>query len=304
LLAGVLALLVVATLVTLVATRLARSQGARSTLEDVRLRVVAWWAIVGVVSAGLLLGRAGALVLFALASLLALGEFSRLVDLRPVDRRVLALVALVIVPLQYGLLAADWYGLFVVLIPVYGFVLIAARSVLADDVERFLARTSALQWGVLACVYSLSHLPALLTLKLPAGAEPEALLLWLVLVVQLGDVCQYLWGKSLGRRRLAPRTSPNKTWAGAVGGIGSAAAIGAALAWATPFAAAPAAGLAALCAILGLLGDLTLSAVKRDAGVKDFGTLLPGHGGVLDRVDSLVLSAPVFFHLVRYLTTV
>lgn len=300
LLAGVLALLVVATPLSWALRRRARSDGARRTLQNVWQRVIAWWLIFGLVAGALLLGRSGALVLFGAVSLLALREFSRVVELHEVDRRVLLWVAFVLVPLQYGLLSLGWYGLFVVLVPVYGFAFLAARAVLADDTGSFLARTAALHWGVFVCVYSLSHLPALLTLDLPPPVEPEAVLLWLVVVVQLGDVFQYLWGKSFGRRRLAPRTSPNKTWAGALGGIASAGALGAALAWACPFPPLPAAGLALTCATLGLLGDLVLSAVKRDAGVKDFGELLPGHGGVLDRVDSLVLSAPVYFHLVRF----
>lgn len=303
LVAGVVSVLLIATVLSRVLLAQASSEGARSTLENVWQRVTAWWLIFGVVASAMVAGRLGSLALFAIVSTLALREFSRLLDLHAVDRRVLLWVAFALVPVQYATIGIGWYGLFVVLVPVYGFVFLAARAVLADDTGNFLARTATLQWAVFLSVYSLSHLPALLSLELAPGHEPEALLLWLVIVVQLGDVFQYLWGKSFGRRRLAPKTSPNKTWAGAIGGIGSAGALGAALSWAVPFSPLQAAGLALLCATLGLLGDLTLSAVKRDAGVKDFGELLPGHGGVLDRVDSLVLSAPVFFHLVRFFAT-
>lgn len=302
-LAGVASLLLLVTPVSRLLLSRTTTEGGRRTLENVWQRVVAWWLIFGAVAAALLIGRVGALVLFAILSLLALREFARLIELHEVDRRVLAWIALVVVPVQYYLLGIGWYGFFIVLVPVFGFVFIAARAVIADDTENFLARTAALQWAVLLCVYSLSHLPALLTLEFREGLEVEAVLLWLVVVVQLGDVFQYCWGKALGKRRLAPKTSPNKTWAGAIGGIASAGALGAALAWATPFPALVAGGLALGCSTLGLLGDLTLSAVKRDAGVKDFGELLPGHGGVLDRMDSLVLSAPVYFHLLRYLAT-
>ncbi len=300
---GVLGLLLIATPLSRLLLARASSEAARRTLDNVWQRVVAWWSIFGVVALALLLGRVGALLLFMILSTLALREFTRLLDLHAVDRRVLLWVAFVLVPVQYGALGLGWYGFFVVLVPVYGFVFLAARAVLADDTEDFLVRTATLQWAVFVSVYSLSHLPALLDLDLAGGFEPEALLLWFVIVVQLGDVFQYLWGKALGHRRLAPKTSPNKTWAGAIGGIASAGALGALLSRTLPFSAIEAAGLALLCATLGLLGDLTLSAVKRDAGVKDFGDLLPGHGGVLDRVDSLVLSAPVFFHLVRFFAT-
>ena len=302
LLGGVLGVLLLATPLSWVLRRRAASERAKRTLDNAWQRVVAWWAIFGLVAGALLLGRTGALLLFAALSLLGLREFARVVELHAVDRKVLLWVAFVLVPAQYGLLAFGWYGLFVVLVPVYGFVFLAARAVVADDTERFLARTASLQWGVLLCVYSISHLPAVLTLELPEGVEPEAALLWIVVVVQLGDVFQYLWGKSFGRRKLAPKTSPNKTWAGAVGGILSAAVLGALLSFALPFGPLAAGGLALLCSTLGLLGDLTLSAVKRDAGLKDFSDLVHGHGGVLDRVDSLVLSAPVYFHLLRFFT--
>jgi phosphatidate cytidylyltransferase len=301
LVAGVLGLLLIATPLSRVLLSRASSEPGRRTLGNVRQRVISWWWIFAVVGLALLFGRIGALVLFAILSTLALREFTRLLDLHAVDRRVLLWVAFALVPLQYLVLGLGWYGMFLVLVPVYGFVFLAARAVVADDTENFLARTATLQWVVFLSVYSLSHLPALLTLELET--EPEALLLWFVIVVQLGDVFQYIWGKTLGKSRLAPKTSPNKTWAGAIGGIASTGALGGLLSWATPLAAWQAAGLALLCATLGLLGDLVLSAIKRDGGVKDFGALLPGHGGVLDRVDSLVLSAPVFFHLVRFFTT-
>jgi phosphatidate cytidylyltransferase len=154
---------------------------------------------------------------------------------------------------------------------------------------------------VFICVYCVSHAPAVLTLRI-AGYEGQAwkLLVFLVVVVQMSDVLQYVWGKLLGRRKIAPKLSPNKTVEGFVGGVLTATAIGAALTPITPFRVWQAAAIALLVALLGFFAGLVMSAIKRDAGVKDYGHLIAGHGGMMDRVDSLTFAAPVFFHVVRY----
>ena len=193
--------------------------------------------------------------------------------------------------------------MFAVFIPVYAFVLLPARLALAGDTSRFLQRASQLQLGVLICVYFISHVPALLMLPLQHHSDPAAnvkLLFFFVTVVQLSDVFQYLWGKSLGKRRIAPDVSPNKTWEGFLGGVASAVAVAAGLSFLTPFGIAAAAAMGLGVCLMGFAGGLVMSAIKRDAGVKDFGETLPGHGGVLDRVDSICFAAPVFFHLTRY----
>jgi phosphatidate cytidylyltransferase len=174
---------------------------------------------------------------------------------------------------------------------------------MAGDTENFLARTATIQWGLMLAVYCVSHAPALQMLEIPGytgqGAE---LLLYLVLVVELSDVLQYVC-KTLGRRHIAPTVSPNKTWEGTLGGIGSATLVGAGLWWLTPFTPWAAAGIALVACLAGFAGGLCMSAIKRDRGVKDFGTLIEGHGGVMDRIDSLCFAAPLFFHLVRYYYT-
>jgi phosphatidate cytidylyltransferase len=156
----------------------------------------------------------------------------------------------------------------------------------------------------MVAVYCLSHLPALLDLRIP-GHEGRGMLLiaFLILVVQGSDVLQYVWGKLLGRHKLSPTLSPSKTWEGLIGGILSATALGAAMAWMTPFTPLQAAGLAFASCVMGFFGGLVLSAIKRDRGIKDWGHLIEGHGGMLDRLDSLCFSAPIFFHLVRYFWT-
>jgi phosphatidate cytidylyltransferase len=154
----------------------------------------------------------------------------------------------------------------------------------------------------MVCVYCISYAPALLTLNIPGYQRQDAkLLLFLVIVVQLSDVFQYIWGKLLGKRKIAPSISPNKTWEGFVGGVATAVALGTALWWMTPFSPLQALLLSLAVALMGFAGGLTMSAIKRDRGVKDFGSAIEGHGGILDRMDSICFSAPLFFHLARWI---
>ncbi len=278
------------------------SDAKRATILNLNARLRAWWVIIGVSTAALLLGRIGACVLFGLASFWALREFITLTPTRPGDHRALFWVFFVITPLQYYLVAIQWYGLFVILIPVYAFLFIPMRMALCGEYENFLERAARTQWGLMVCVYCVSHAPALMTLPLARGGGAR-LLFFFLLVVQSSDVLQYIWGKLFGRHPIAPRVSPNKTWEGFLGGIGSATALGTALWWATPFNPWQAALMSLAVTLLGFAGGLTMSAIKRDRGVKDYGTLIQGHGGVLDRVDSICFAAPVFFHLTRYYFT-
>lgn len=267
-------------------------------------RIRAWWWMVAVLGACFLLGPVATLVLFALASFLALREFITLTPTRRGDHAVLSLCFYVAIPLQYWLIGIDWYGLFVMCLPVYGFLLLPAVSALAGDTEDFLARNTKIQWGLMLTVYCLSYAPALLLLDIPGFERGNLLLLlYLLLVVQLSDVLQYVFGKLWGRRALAPRVSPSKTLEGLLGGGLAATAVGAALWWITPFTPLAAGLLALLIVLCGFLGGLALSAVKRSLGVKDWGEMIEGHGGMLDRLDSVTFSAPIFFHVVRYFYT-
>jgi phosphatidate cytidylyltransferase len=228
-------------------------------------------------------------------------EFVTIAPHRPADHRALFYSFFVVTPLQYYLIWTEWYGLFSILIPVFVSIFVAIRATLAGDTERFLERTATNQWGLMICVYFVSHGPALLTLRIPGYEGQNAkLVFFLVLVVQLSDVLQYVWGKSIGRRPVAPSISPHKTWEGLVGGVLCATAIGAGLWWATPFSPGAAALMAFVVTVMGFAGGLIMSAIKRDRGVKDYGSLIEGHGGVLDRIDSLCFAAPIFFHLTRF----
>jgi phosphatidate cytidylyltransferase len=272
-----------------------------ASIANLNARIIAWWVMSAVVLGSLLLGPIGSIVLFALLSGGALREFFALAPARRGDHRVLLLVFFVALPLQYALVGARWYGLFAILIPVYGVICVSAAAALAGDTERFLERIARIQWGVMVCVYGLSHAPALLMLDIPGYDGHNAkLLLYLLLVVESSDVLQYIWGKMCGRHAIAPAVSPGKTVEGFAGGIAMATLLGCVLTPITPFTAAQSAVMSLVITIMGFAGGLVMSAIKRDRGVKDFGTAISGHGGILDRIDSLCFAAPVFFHLTRY----
>lgn len=301
LVAGVVAFLIVATMVGGVLSLRVTSDGARATVANANARIRGWWIMVAVFGIAVATGGTGSILLFAMVSFLAMREFMTLTPTARSDHAVLIFAFFIFAPIQYALVWAQWYGLFAILIPVYAFVAIATRMALAGDTERFLERTATVQWGLMACVYCISHTPALLMLQIPDRPRGGAtLLFFLVLVAQINDVMQYMFGKTLGKHAIAPTVSPNKTWEGFVGGTLTTIAIGTALWWATPFSPLVAAVISLAIALLGFAGGLVMSAIKRDRGVKDYGALIQGHGGVLDRVDSLLFAAPIFFHLVRF----
>ncbi|MBH0236927.1 phosphatidate cytidylyltransferase [Methylobrevis albus] len=297
---GIAAFLTLASAIGLVLKRRAGA-GPSPGIDNLNARIKAWWVMVALIAAAFVAGKAGVIILFAFASFAALREFLTLTDTRRADHRALAAMFFVVIPAQYWLVYDEWYGLYSIFIPVYVFLLLPIIMALRGDTTRFMERVAEMQWGLMVCVFCLSHVPALLTLPIP-GYEGRGLLLiaFLVLVVQSSDVLQYVWGKLLGRRKIAPALSPSKTWEGFVGGAASAVLLGAALWWITPFTPLQAAAMALVLALLGFFGGLVMSAVKRDRGVKDWGRMIEGHGGMLDRLDSVVFSAPIFFHLVRY----
>ncbi|MBI2215578.1 MAG: phosphatidate cytidylyltransferase [Acidobacteria bacterium] len=300
LLEGIGGLLVVASIAGFILGKRAATDAARATVANLNARIRAWWLMVAVFAVAVAMGAIGATVLFALLSFLALREFVTLTPTRRGDHMALFWIFFIVVPFQYLLVAIQWYGLFAVFVPVWVFLFLPARIAVSGDAERFLERAAKIQFALMICVYCVSHVPALLMLELKGYANNAGLLLFLVVVVQMSDVLQYVWGKLLGKRKVAPTISPNKTWEGLIGGVLSATALGSGLFWITPFTPLQAAGMSLVITTLGFAGGLTMSAIKRDSGVKDFGALIEGHGGVLDRIDSLCFAGPVFFHLTRY----
>lgn len=302
LVAGVTAMLAVATIIGAILG--ARSDGQSPTIVNLNQRIRAWWAMIAVMAIAIGLGDYATYVMFALLSYLTLREFITLTPTTASDHTTLFLAFFIAIPVQYLLLAIGWYGMYSIFVPVHLFFATSVVSALTQDTKEFLNRNAAINWALMVCVYGLSHAPAVLILDIPHYAGQNALLLFFLLfVVQISDVLQYVVGKLFGRRKIAPRLSPSKTVEGFVGGGLLATLCGASLYRVTPFSFGAAFGISLAIVIAGFVGGLVLSAVKRSLGTKDWGTLLAGHGGVLDRVDSICFAAPVFFHLVRFAYT-
>ncbi|MEP2641551.1 phosphatidate cytidylyltransferase [Roseobacter sp.] len=301
LLVGIMALLGVATAIGMVLEKKYSPNGENDAIENLTARIRAWWGMVILISLAFLAGRTGVVILFALCSFAALREFITLTNARRADHWTLVLGFFVVIPLQYWLIWAGEYGIYSIFIPVYCFLFAPILSALRGETHDFLIRVAEVQWASMICVFCASHVPALITLDI-AGYEGRGVLLiaFLIVVVQLSDVLQYVWGKLLGRHKIAPRLSPSKTVEGFVGGVVSATVIGASLYWITPFTPVQAGMMAFVIALMGFFGGLVMSAIKRDRGVKDWGHTIAGHGGFIDRLDSVVFSAPIFFHLTRY----
>lgn len=305
LLAAVASLLIVATLVGAVLRARLSPDGDNPVIENLNARIAAWWAMVILLSIAFLAGRSGVVILFAILSFAGLREFLTLTEKAPADHWALAAGFFVILPVQYWLVGIDWYGFYAIFVPVYAFLLLPVVSALRGGTRDFLTRVAETQWALMICVYCASHVPAILTLHIP-GYEGRSVILiaWLIFTVQFSDVMQYVCGKLFGRHRIAPQVSPSKTWEGFLGGVATAVAAGTALYWITPFTPWQAAGMALVVCLMGFFGGLVMSAIKRDKGVKDWGHLIAGHGGFLDRLDSVIFAAPIFFHLTRYFWSV
>ena len=272
-----------------------------AVIDNLNARINAWWVMILIIFAAAALGFYGVIGLFFVISFMALREFLSLLYIRRGDHLALAACFYVILPLQYFLVAIDWFSMFTIFIPVYGFLFLPILSALLGDTAHFLDRSTKVQWALMISVFCISHIPAILTLDIEGFEEKKLLLMiFLILVVQSSDVLQYVWGKLFGKHKIAPKLSPSKTVEGFVGGVISASVLGGLLYWLTPFNPVQAVLMSLLICLMGFLGGLVMSAMKRSMGVKDWGNMISGHGGMLDRMDSLCFAAPIFFHVVRY----
>ncbi|NNA23079.1 phosphatidate cytidylyltransferase, partial [Pseudomonas lundensis] len=217
--AGLASLLVIASIIGHVLARRATTEHGVETVENLNQRVNAWWGMVIVFFTSYLLGSHATVILFGFISLLALREFITLAPTKRGDHNALFVAFFILIPLQYVLIATHWYSMFTLLIPVYAFLLLPAIAVLSQDTDGFLERTAKIQWGVMICIFCISHAPALLMLDLEGFEGQNALLLfYMVFVVQMSDVLQYVFGKLFGKHKVAPQVSPSKTVEGLVGG--------------------------------------------------------------------------------------
>jgi phosphatidate cytidylyltransferase len=272
-------------------------------LETYMTRVQSWWGMVAFVGIALISGKVGVMILFAFVSFAALREFLTLTAKTQADHIALALAFFVVLPLQYVFVGFGWTGLFAIFIPVYAFLLLPIVSALRGNANRFLVRVAETQWALMITVFCVSHVPALMTLDLPDYSERAVLLIaFLVMVVQLGDLLEYFFGRRIGRTKIALGLSP-KTWEGVACGIICAMVIGGLLSWITPFTPLAAMGMAGAASLVGMFGSIVFAAIKRDRGVKDWSHLIPGQGGFVDQLDSVIFAAPIFYHLTRYFYT-
>lgn len=268
--------------------------------RELTLRIRTWWVIIVLFSLAILSPHWLALTFFALVSFMALKEFLTLAPSRQTDRMPL-LWMFIAIPINYWLIGINWYGMFVVFIPVYAFLFLPVRMVIAGDTQGFLRFVSQHHWSLMTTVFAFSHVAFLLVLPDDGKQTGAVLVLFLVGLTEFNDIAQYLWGKSIGRIKVMPKVSPNKTLAGLVGGVVTTTLMAAVLGPVMTPLNLPLSLLAGfIIGLSGFCGDVVMSAIKRDIGVKDSGTLLPGHGGILDRLDSLIFTAPVFFHFIRY----
>ncbi len=285
----------------------ARAQRHRDDIDNLTQLLRTTWWLIFVFWLAWIAGDATRLVLFGLGSFFALREFLTLSPTRRSDHRSLVLAFFVVLPLQYVLAGTAQFNLFTVFIPVYVFVAIPVASALAGDPTRFLERNAKLQWGIMVCIYGMSHVPALLLLKFARYDQKNAfLVLFLVLVVQTCMVTQHLVARRLMQLGKAPtlaKVSQSFSWRAWWAGMAAGSLLGALLAGITPFVPGQAFALSFVACAAGSLGHLVMKAIKRDRGVpmwRGQGKAVTGAGGLLDRIDALCFAAPVFFHSVRW----
>ncbi|WP_150539976.1 phosphatidate cytidylyltransferase [Actinobacillus vicugnae] len=298
---GLLAVLFVASSITYILKTVVAKKQPHAVIDNLTDRINAWWVMILIIFCFVFLGKSAVILLFFLISFAALREFLSLIYIRRGDHIALVACFYVVLPLQYLLIWLDWYTMWTIFIPVYSFLLLPILASLSGDISHFLSRSTKMQWALMISVFCISHIPALLSLEIE-GFEGGGILLmlFLILIVQSSDVLQYVWGKLFGKRKIAPTLSPSKTVVGFVGGVLSASLLAMSLYWLTPFTPWQAFAVGLVICLMGFLGGLVMSAIKRDLQVKDWGNIISGHGGMLDRMDSLCFSAPIFFHIVRY----
>ena len=270
-------------------------------LTELKTRTKSWWIMCTLFITATVISNVITYVCIGFLSFAALREFYSVIKLRKSDRAGMLWCYLAI-PVQYYLAYRGWYELFIVFIPVFMFVWIPFVLVLQGETKMIMSSMAGLPTSLMFCVFGLSHMAYLISLPEIDGfsAGGKGLLLFLIFITQINDVMQFIWGKLIGKHKILPKISPNKTWGGFIGGLISSVFIGYLMSFLTPLNDWQVIVVSFFVAGVGFVGDVVVSAIKRDMGVKDMGQAIPGHGGVLDRIDSLALTTPIFFHLVYF----
>ena len=271
-----------------------------ANLIELKLRTKSWWTMALVFILAIVINPIISYFAFGLLSFMALREITTISkNVRDVDRRIM-IWCYIAIPIQFILAYNGCFNLFVIFIPVVMFIFISFMLVIRGETTEIGRSMSVIPTQLMLTVFSLSHLAFLLSLPQIAGfnAGGRGLLLFVVFITEINDVFQFTWGKLLGRHAIIPKISPNKTWEGFIGGIITTTVLGYFLRFLTPFSEVESLVVSFVIACAGFVGDVVVSAVKRDIGLKDTGNLIPGHGGILDRIDSLAITSVVFFHIV------
>lgn len=294
---GIVSVLIISSLITIILKRTKPS----NTIDEVALRIRSWWIMFLIFTIALVIHSTISLIFMAILCFLALKEYFSLIPFNRAHRLVL-FWAYMAIPIQFLLIYLGWYGMFIVFIPVYMFLLIPIQAIIVGETKNFLHSIATVQWGVMLMVFGLSHLAFLLVLPGQENSIMGAgLVLFLVVLTQANDVAQFIWGKMLGKHKVVPKVSPNKTWEGFIGGVLTTTVLAVLLApLITPFSLTASVIAGVYIGLTGFVGDVNISALKRDLNIKDTSAIIPGHGGILDRVDSLTYTAPLFFHFTRY----
>jgi phosphatidate cytidylyltransferase len=282
----------------------AHDDASHAELKNFRKLLGTSWFMVAVFWMAWAAGNTMATVLFAVIAFFALREFITLSPTRRGDHRSLVLAFFVVLPIQFWLVGTQRFDLFTVFIPVYVFLAIPVISALAGDTERFLERNAKLQWGIMVCIYGMSHVPALLLLNFKNYEGKGAFLVFfLVFVVQTCMLVQHLVTRRLKRPPSAPAVSGSFNWYSWLLGMAVGSMVGGLFSFITPFKLGQALAMAFVACVAGSMGHLVMKALKRDRGVTAWGPRgmsVTGANGLLDRVDALCFAAPIFFHSVRW----
>ncbi len=266
----------------------------QAKLSELKMRCKSWWIMAGIFLVATVFSTKISYIAFALLSFIALRELFTILKLRQEDRSAMLLCYLAI-PVQYFFTYNGYMIASLVFIPVCMFMILPFRLVLVGQTEGIIQSIAVIPATLMIALFGLSHLGLLLSL--PGG---RGMLFFLVFITEMNDVFQFMWGKLLGKHKILPRVSPNKTWEGFIGGVLTTTILGFALRFLTPCTTSQILFISFVTANAGFIGDVIISSVKRDLHLKDTSTVIPGHGGILDRIDSLVVAAPVFFHLVYF----